>query len=284
MKLRSYVELLRPSQWLKNLMLFFPCFLGGTLLQPGVAVQGIVPFIAFCLASSTTYILNDVIDRERDRQHPKKCLRPIASVRVSVPRALALAGSLLLTALLLAVTVSGQFTFILVCYLMISSSYSLWLKEHPLFDLFCISSGFLLRLLAGAVVMGIVVTEWLFLSVFLLSIFLSTGKRLSEKQLLGTMAGNHRKVLAGYPEGFLEGTMYMTGGSVLVTYTMYVISRHSALLLYTVPLCCFGLLRYILRVQSGKGGDPTESLTQDIPLLIVGVAWAVLVGWGIYRL
>jgi hypothetical protein len=131
-------------------------------------------------------------------------------------------------------------------------------------------------------VMGIVVSEWLFLSVFLLSIFLSTGKRLGEKQLLGTMACNHRKVLAGYPEGFLEGTMYMTGASVLVTYSMYVILRHSPLLLYSVPLCSFGLLRYILRVQSGKGGDPTEALTRDVPLLMVGFAWAVLVGWGIY--
>lgn len=282
MKIIKYISFLRPSQWLKNLMLYFPCFLGGAIIQPGVAAKGIVPFIAFCAASSATYIFNDVADRERDRQHPQKKLRSIASGQVPVAAALALAGILLLAALLLAVSVSRQFSFILVTYLVISSTYSLWLKDHPLFDLFCISSGFLLRLMAGAVVMSIVVSEWLFLSVFLLSIFLSTGKRLSEKLLLGIMAGNHRKVLAGYPEGFLEGTMYMTGGSVLVTYTMYVISRHSPLLLYSVPLCSFGLLRYILRVQSGKGGDPTESLTRDVPIFIVGVAWVAMIGWGVY--
>jgi 4-hydroxybenzoate polyprenyltransferase len=149
-------------------------------------------------------------------------------------------------------------------------------------DIFCISAGFLLRLQAGGAAFNVVISEWLFLSVFLLSVFLSTGKRLAEKQRLGVAACHHRKALLAYPEGFLEGVLNMTGGAVLVTYTMYVISRHSALLVYTVPLCCFGLLRYILRVKTGKGGDPTESLTKDVPLLLVGMAWVVMVGWGIY--
>ena len=120
------------------------------------------------------------------------------------------------------------------------------------------------------------------MSVFLLSVFLSTGKRLGKKQRLGDMAHHHRKTLVLYPNGFLEGALYLTGSAVLVTYTMYVISRHSPLLLYSVPLCCFGLLRYILRVQWGKGGDPTESLTRDVPLLMVGLTWVLVVGWGIY--
>jgi decaprenyl-phosphate phosphoribosyltransferase len=118
------------------------------------------------------------------------------------------------------------------------------------------------------------------LSVFLLAIFLSTGKRLYEKNALGENAANHRKALESYPPGFLDGTMYMTGGAVLVTYTLYVIEHQ--VLIYTVPLCCFGLLRYILRVKSGLGGDPTESLVRDVPLLVVGVLWVLMVGWGIY--
>ena len=140
----------------------------------------------------------------------------------------------------------------------------------------------MLRLEAGGVAFTIDISEWLFLSVFLLALFLSTGKRLSEKIRLGTAAVKHRKTLNEYPEGFLEGVMYMTGAAVLVTYTMYVISRHSGMLLYTVPLCSFGLLRYILRIKSGMGGDPTESLLKDAPLLIVGALWTVMVGWGIY--
>jgi 4-hydroxybenzoate polyprenyltransferase len=169
---------------------------------------------------------------------------------------------------------------LLLGYLAVAVSYTLWLKNVPIVDLFCISAGFLLRLMAGGEVFGIAVSEWLFLSVFLLSLFLSTGKRLSEKYTLGEQAASHRKTLGEFPEGFLEGTMYMTGAAVLVTYTMYVISRHMQMA--TVILCTFGLLRYIFRIRAGQGGDPTESLLKDPILFGVGLLWALMVSWGIY--
>jgi len=280
--LRCYLTLLRPTQWLKNLMIFFPPFLGGTLFTAVVRPAALLPFVSFCLASSATYVLNDLLDRENDRNHPEKRLRPLPSGRVSAVAAGMLALALALAALGLAWTVSPLFLLFLLIYGLISSAYSIRLKEYALVDLFCISAGFLLRLEAGGAAFGVTISEWLFLSVFLLAIFLSTGKRLSEKNRLGAAAAHHRKALATYPEGFLEGTMYMTGAAVLVTYTLYVITRHSPILIYSVPLCCFGLLRYILRVQSGKGGDPTESLIKDLPLFIVGLAWMLMVGWGIY--
>jgi len=278
----SALKLLRIQQWLKNLMLFFPPFLGGTFVSDCLTPRALFPFIAFCTASSATYILNDLFDKDNDRHHPEKRTRPIASGRVSALTAQLFAGLLLISSVLLAWNASGMFLLILTAYVVVSLAYSAKLKEIVLVDIFCISAGFLLRLQAGGVAFNVAISEWLFLSVFLLSVFLSTGKRSAEKQHLGDVAHHHRKALTAYPKGFLEGTMYMTGGSVLVTYTMYVISRHSSLLLYSVPLCCFGLLRYILRVQSGKGGDPTESLTRDVPLLIVGAVWVGLVGWGIY--
>lgn len=277
-----YITLLRPQQWLKNLMIYFPPFLGGSLLQPAMAMRGLLPFFSFCMASSATYILNDIRDSDNDRHHPDKMDRPLPSGRVSVAVASLLALLLLGIACGLAWTVSVKFLLCLVAYLLVSLAYSFGLKEHALLDIFCISAGFLLRLEAGGTVFDIRISEWLFLCVFLLSVFLSTGKRLGEKGRLGATAADHRKALGAYPEGFLQGVMYMTGGSVLVTYSMYVISRHSALLLYTVPLCCFGLLRYIFRVQAGGGGDPTDSLLKDIPLFIVGLVWAGMVGWGIY--
>lgn len=277
-----YIRILRPLQWLKNLMLFFPPFLGGNLLQQGLFAAGLLPVAAFCLASSATYILNDIADRDHDRAHPIKKLRPLPSGDITVGNALLLATVLLVAAVLLAFSISAKFLLFLLAYLLVSAAYSFSLKVYPIIDLFCISSGFLLRLLAGGEAFGVVVSEWLFLSVFLLALFLSTGKRLSEKNTLGEQAGNHRKALSGYPEGFLNGILFMTGSAVLVTYTMYVVSRHKAILLYTVPLCCFGLLRYLLRVLSGKGGDPTESLTKDVPLFVTGLLWAFMVGWGIY--
>lgn len=280
--LKQLFALLRVRQWLKNLMLFFPPFLGGTLISHINILQMLIPFSAFCLVSSSTYILNDVFDRESDRHHPDKLTRPIASGRISVVSAVLFATFLLICSVILAWTISVTFFVLMMAYFTVSLAYSAKLKDIVLVDIFCISAGFLLRLQAGGAAFNVVISEWLFLSVFLLSVFLSTGKRLAEKQHLGDVAHHHRKALVAYPKGFLEGAMYMTGGSVLVTYTMYVISRHSSLLLYSVPLCCFGLLRYILRVQSGKSGDPTESLVRDVPLLIVGVVWVSMVGWGIY--
>lgn len=275
-----YIKLLRPTQWLKNLMLFFPTFLGGELLVPGILARGLVPFVAFCLASSSAYVLNDIMDRERDKSHPRKSKRPLPSGGVSLLGASVLYILLLALALFLSSSVSPVFIAILLAYLLVSVSYSIYLKHLPIIDLFCVSAGFLFRLQAGGEAFGVEITAWLFLSVFLLSIFLSTGKRLYEKNALGENAVNHRRALESYPPGFLDGTMYMTGGAVLVTYTLYVIEHH--VLIYTVPLCCFGLLRYIMRVKSGLGGDPTESLVKDAPLFVVGLLWALMVGWGIY--
>ncbi len=282
MKVLPYIRLLRPVHWLKNLMLIFPPFLGGILFQDGLLATIFLPLVSFCFASSAIYIVNDVADCNLDKKHPLKRFRPLPSGEVTVGQSLLLAGPLLLAAFFLAASVSGPFLMLLLAYLVVSVSYSFYLKNYPLLDLFCIASGFILRLLAGGEAFGVTISEWLFLTVFLLALFLSTGKRYSEKRALGGHAGLHRKALVAYPEGFLDGVLFMTGSSVLVTYTMYSIARHSSLLLYSVPLCCFGILRYILRVQSGKGGDPTESLTRDLPLLFVGVMWTVLVGWGIY--
>jgi len=251
-------------------------------MSAGFISNAILPFFSFCSASSAAYILNDLLDRENDRHHPDKRNRPIASGRIPLRSASLLAALLAFCACVMAWSVSLLFLAYLVSYLLLSIGYSTRFKSVVLLDIFCISAGFLLRLQAGGVAFDVPISEWLFLSVFLLSVFLSTGKRLSEKQRLGDSAKHHRKALVAYSKTFLEGTIYMTGGAVLVTYTMYVISRHSSVLLYSVPLSCFGLLRYILRIQSGKDGDPTESLTRDLPLLIVGLAWVVLVGWGIY--
>lgn len=263
-------------------MLFFPPFLGGTLFSNTDPLQMLLPFVAFCLISSAAYVFNDLFDKENDRHHPDKCARPIASGRVSVAAALMFGALLLTCSLVLGWNISPAFFMLMAAYFFVSIAYSIWLKDVALMDLSCISAGFLLRLQAGGAAYNVSISVWLFLSVFLLSLFLSAGKRLSEKQRLGDSAANHRKVLAAYPKGFLEGAIYITGGSVLVTYSMYVISRHSSLLYYSVPLCCFGLLRFIFRIRSGKSGDPTESLVRDVPLLIVGVAWVCMVGWGIY--
>lgn len=276
----AYITLLRPTQWIKNLMLLFPPFLGGVIMQDGMIAKGIIPLISFCLASSATYTFNDVLDATNDSLHPKKKRRPIPSGQISKTSASILAVFLFTSSIVLGLQVSRYFLFFLLIYAAVVVLYSIKLKEFPIVDLFCISAGFLFRLLAGGAAFRVDISEWLFLNVFLLSLFLSTGKRLCEKSVLGESAGNHRKSLLRYPEGFLEGVMYLTGSAVLVTYTIFVVQRPA--LVYTVPLCTFGLLRYILRVKSGLEGDPTESLLKDLQLFVVGLLWVLLVGWSIY--
>lgn len=275
-----YLTMLRPSQWLKNLMLFFPPFLSGQMLLLGIPSDGLRAFCAFCLVSSAGYIFNDLRDRERDLLHPKKRFRALSSRAVGAWGASFYAALLLISGLLLAGLVSVNILLLLLGYAINSLLYTLVFKSVPVVDLFCIAAGFLIRLQAGSELFHIPISPWLFLSVLLLAVFLSTGKRLSESRSLGGSAGEHRVSLALYPPGFLSGTMYMTASSVLVTYAMYVLNKPK--LIFTVPLCLFGLLRYIMRVTSGNSGDPTESLLKDQVLFAVSLVWLLMVVWSIY--
>ncbi|MCK5915581.1 MAG: decaprenyl-phosphate phosphoribosyltransferase, partial [Deltaproteobacteria bacterium] len=158
---------------------------------------------------------------------------------------------------------------------------SVYLKTLPVVEIFCVVSGFLLRLLAGGCAYNVKVSDWLFLSVFLLALFLVSGKRLGElKHSGGQLAGQIRPVLTKYPQSFFEISMAMSGAAVLVTYTLYVIEHHGNI--FVIPLCCFGLLAYVSRVLAGKGGDPTRALLKDPALLIVGFLWVILVGMDTY--
>lgn len=280
MKLKAFIQLIRPHQWLKNLVLFFPPFLGGRMTDLSVLLNGAIPFVAFCLASSSTYIVNDIVDAPNDVRHPKKKTRPIAAGTVSSLSGYLMASALGAVSLVLAFQVPGVFLWVLIGYMVLSLLYTVKLKDVAIVDLFCIAIFFLLRLTAGGQAFGVPISDWLFLSVFLLALFLATGKRLCEKSHLGEIAADHRKSLRDYPEGLLDGIMYMTGGAVLVTYTLYVINRHG--MIYTVPLCCFGLMRYMFRVKIGRGGDPTYALLQDPMLFVVGGLWTFTVGYWIY--
>jgi 4-hydroxybenzoate polyprenyltransferase len=281
MKLNAYFRLLRIRQWLKNLMIFFPPFLSGSLLYSGVLAKGALPFLAFCFASSSAYIFNDLCDVNKDVLHPRKKLRPLPSGDVAVGVAKCLLFILLVVAVLLGRAVSPLFLLYIVIYLVMSFAYSVHLKHLPIFDVFCISFGFVLRLYGGGEAFDVYVSDWLFLSVFLLAIFLSVGKRYSEQCILGGAAGDHRSTLDIYPAGFLENAMSLTGSAVLITYAMYAIA--TPLMVYTVPLCAFGLLRYLMHIKAGGDGDPAETLLKDPVLLVVGILWVVTVGLSVYR-
>jgi len=280
MKPAVLLKLLRPHQWIKNLMVYFPLFLSGSLLNVKFSPHALLPFAAFCCASSAGYIFNDLVDRRRDAAHPQKQFRPLPSGQVKVVVGAALVAGLTVLAVLAGMAVSRGFALFVAAYLLTAVCYSLLLKEIAILDIYGISLGFVLRLYAGGMAFYVDITDWLFLTVFLLSVFLSFGKRYSEMRLLGNDAGLHRKTLEEYPRGFLEGGMYLSGAAVLVTYSMYAINHPP--MVYSVPLCMFGLLRYQMRIKGGGSGDPTESLLKDLPLLVTGVIWVVFSAWSIY--
>ncbi|PLY03568.1 MAG: decaprenyl-phosphate phosphoribosyltransferase [Desulfuromonas sp.] len=280
MKQNAYYRILRPHQWLKNLLLLFPPFLGGTLT--GVTALPILLALgSFSAAASMVYVLNDLTDIESDRNHPRKKFRPLASGELSGKAAVILALLLGLVAFACATQLSIKFVIIIISYIVVSLAYSWRLKNIPLVELFCVVSGFLLRLMAGGEAFGVTVSDWLFLSVFLLALFLVSGKRLSELRHEGGESSYRiRPVLADYPQGFLEGAMLVSGAAVLVTYTLYVIGHQRSI--WVIPICCFGLLAFFRRVLSGRGGDPTHALLRDPMLFLSGLSWVVFVAWEIY--
>lgn len=275
--MKTYIELLRPHQWLKSLLLLFPPFLGGTLWQTDSISVLILPLISFSAGASGIYIINDIFDRDLDKNHPAKSRRPLPSGRIKLPEAMVFSALLGVVSVICGLFVSSLFLLCLLVYLGISIAYSWRFKTVPIVEMFCVVSGFLLRLQAGGIAYQVEISDWLFLSVFLLALFLVSGKRLGElKHLSGQPAELIRPVLAKYPDGFFQVSLALSGTAVLITYTMYVISHHGNLLL--IPLCCFGLLFYLQRVFSGKGGDPTRALLRDPLLFVVGLLWVVLVG------
>lgn len=281
MMLIVLLRLLRPHQWIKNLMVYFPLFLSGALLQVRWSSVFLLPLVAFCCASSAGYIFNDLIDRRRDAVHPHKQVRPLPAGQITVLVAVSLCIGLVLLAFLLGFAVSREFALYVGAYLLSAVFYSLLLKEIAILDIYGIALGFVLRLYGGGVAFYVEITDWLFLTVFLLSIFLGFGKRYSEMKLLGDDAGLHRRTLEEYPRGFLEGGMYLSGAAVLVTYSMYAMNHPP--MVYSVPLCLFGMLRYQMRIKGGGSGDPTESLLKDLPLLVTGVIWVAFSAWSIYQ-
>lgn len=275
----AYIKLLRPHQWLKNLMLFFPPLLAGKILLYSMP-QLLYPFLVFSFASSATYVFNDIMDCQTDLLHHEKCFRPLPSGLITIKQAALVAvvagGFSLATVMLCAPSVIGW----LVAYLSLSFAYSLYLKHVVFLDILTISVLFLVRLMAGGAIFNIHVSSWLFSTVFLLALFLSAGKRLSELLALTSDAGSHRRVLSAYSPALLQGVLYGTAVTVLSAYAMYCVNH--PLLFYSLPLCCYGLYRYIFRVKSGYDGDPTAALLKDPHMVIVGTGWLTLVIFGLY--
>ncbi|MBI4507143.1 MAG: decaprenyl-phosphate phosphoribosyltransferase [Chloroflexi bacterium] len=271
----------RPRQWTKNLIVYVGLIFALRLTELPLLVRATWAFVAFCALSSAIYLLNDVLDRERDRQHPLKCRRPIAMGKLRPPPALAAALLLALLGIVVAGALGGGFLALAAAYIGVMLVYNVWLKRVVLLDVFAIAAGFVLRAAAGAVAVGVPISPWLYVCTTLGALFIGFGKRRHELTLLADEAEEHRSVLREYTPAFLDVLIAVVSGSAVVAYSLYTFSaenlpRNHAMML-TIPFLLYGTFRYLYLIHlRDAGGSPEEILLRDRPLLANIALWLVV--------
>ena len=277
---------LRPKQWTKNLLVFASLLLSGEFFHPASVLRVTQGFAVFCLISSIGYIVNDVLDAERDRLHPKKARRPIAAGHLSRTFALAYAACLLLGAYTWAYTLGIHFFICALIYLASSVSYSLYFKHQPIIDVCVLSIGFILRAVAGSALLAHLsvnaYSSWFILTVSLLSIFLGFAKRRDELYQYKENAGKHRETLNFYSLHFLDQIITMLAAVTIVCYSMAALSSPFGLrnpeFAFTIAPMLYGIFRYLyLVLYRNKGGNPEDLLISDRQLTATVVCWIALV-------
>lgn len=281
--LAGLLRTMRPRQWIKSVIVYAALVFDGKLFVPELFLKTTIVFFAFCLISSSVYIINDLVDMEKDRQHPRKRNRPLASGQLQPAFAVGAAAVLAILSIAAAFWLSPWAGVILLVYLAQNIAYSFWLKNIVIIDVMVLALGFLLRVLAGVVVVEVQnFSPWLYVCVTLLALFLGFGKRRQEIVLLEDEAANHRAILSEYNLPLLDQIIGMVVTATLVAYTFYSFDATTALahskMLLTVPFVFYMLARYLYLVHvKHLGGAPDELLLEDRPLLINSVLWAVAV-------
>ena len=278
-QLRGLFKLIRPKQWIKNGFVLAPLVFTGEFMREASLKQALLAALLFCVASSATYIVNDLKDLEGDRKHPTKALsRPLAAGSVSIQAALLLL-SLLYVLLIASWFVSPKVVNVIFGYLALNIAYTFVLKHKPVVDIFTIALGFVLRVLAGAVALSVPVSGWMFVTTLCLALYLAAVKRSQELSQSGTEG---RQVLKQYSKALVDRYAEMSATCALVFYSMFVMSSHPELVI-TVPLVLFGLFRYWYVVDVLDGGEsPTDALLTDWPLLLTVVGWVAACVWALW--
>lgn len=271
------LALARPRQWYKNLLLFVGLVFSLHLFEPGLAARAVAGFAVFCALASGIYALNDVLDAAEDRMHPRKRTRPVASGRVAAPVAVGFGAVLVGAGLASAWLLSPGFFLVGLAYVLLQVAYLLSFKHQVFLDLFSISSGLVLRAIAGVVLIGVALSPWLILCTFFLALFLGLGKRRNELSILGDGAALHRKNLGDYTPALLEQATTVITSALVVSYSLYAFFHENKLMMATIPFALYGLFRYMFLVsERGLGGEP-EAVFKDVPSLVNMALWGLAV-------
>lgn len=284
----NLVRLIRVKHYIKNLLIFLPLVFAGKMLELDILWNTIIGFLIFSITASIVYIVNDIRDVEKDRQHHVKCNRPIASGVILEKHAIWVAIILGIFVLVIhSIFISSLSTWILLTsYFVINILYTYGLKNIPLVDISIIVAGFVMRVSYGGFISGLSVTNWMYLTIIALSFFLAIGKRRNELRRLGDTS---RSVLRHYPVQFLDKMMYVSLSLSIMFYALWCISpeqqaKHSAYLIWTVPIAMIIVMRYSMIVESESDGDPAEVILGDRVLLFLGFIFGAslftLMIWG----
>jgi decaprenyl-phosphate phosphoribosyltransferase len=276
----AYIQLLRPKDWAKNLFLFIPLFFSGELFKTELYPPLFMGFLAFSFVASSIYIINDYRDIEDDKKHPEKCKRPLASGAVAKPIALFLAIALLFTGFFVAFQIKEKFLFVLAIYFALNFAYSFGLKTIPILDIIILAAGFVLRVKGGAVIVGVGLSEWLNIMVFLLALFMAIGKRRDDVLLKISSGQDMRKSVKGYNLEYLNVVLALVCAVIVVAYFMYTMSPEVHVrmgtyrLYYTCLFVLAGIMRYlqIIFVQAASG-SPTKILYRDRFIQLTLILW-----------
>ncbi len=285
-KIADILKTMRPKQWIKNTFVLAALIFSKSFMDTRAVILSFTAFILFCLASGAVYIINDVIDRDKDKLHPRKCKRPIASGRLKVGEALSVAVVLLVLVIALGVYLSPSFAMVLVAYIVTVMLYSFVLKHQPILDILAIAAGFLLRLLSGAVIIGVEASSWLLLCTTALCLFLAANKRKSELDIMKDGAKEYKATLGVYTSAFLQQVITICLALCIVLYSLYAYFTDIPYMMATVLFVIYGLFRYQLLVLSGQPGDNIEvTVLKDKPLLIDLILWGLsclVIVWKFY--
>jgi 4-hydroxybenzoate polyprenyltransferase len=280
--IRAILVSLRPHQWTKNLLVFAALALSKHLFEREAFLRALLAFGIFCGLSGTVYVINDITDLARDRLHPRKRLRPLASGALPPRAAWALAGGLGLLCLALSWILGRDFALVALLYVLLNLAYSFRLKEIVIVDVLSISLGFLLRGVAGALAISVQFSDWLIVCTILLALFLALAKRRHELTSLNDVASGHRPILAEYSPYLLDQMISVVTASCLMAYAFYTMAPETVekyrtdRLAWTIPFVLYGIFRYLYLVhQRDQGGSPTDLLLTDRPLLVDVALWAL---------
>ncbi len=288
--MKEWIRAIRVHQWSKNFLLFAALIFAKKLDDLPLALQAVLAFFSFCLLSSAVYLFNDVIDADKDRLHPKKQNRPIASGRISKKTALFAAAVLVAASVTGVVCLdnSSAFALILTCYLLLNISYTFILKKTVVADVIVIAVGFLLRVQAGGAAIDVRISHWLILCTFFTATFLACCKRRSELAL-AEGSPEAREVLAHYSFQMLDVLVAITASSSIMTYALYSVATEtqkyfgSADLIYTIPVVLFGLGRYTYLVYERKAGeDPAAVILKDPGIIAAVLIWLGIALYVVY--